>query len=192
MARGVISSLSGITLAFNATSTFHGEMNLSDLAAFADVVAATAIILSLVFLGYELHQTRKQSELNNWRQLLDTLVAYKGLTHEAELADLVRRGHLDYGALSAADQWRFGLYLEQGIHIYGNFVKHNDSLPRKLVGLDDAVCNYINEMLTTPGGAAWWQENRAKGHFMPSTYKMIDTFIARGVVDTDHKWPPPG
>ena len=41
-------------------------------------------------------------------------------------------------SLSEAEKLSFGLYLEQGVHILGNFLKHNDSLPRKLVGLEQA------------------------------------------------------
>lgn len=45
-------------------------MSLSQLAPIADVLAAIAVILSLIFLAYELRQNRKQSELANWRDLL--------------------------------------------------------------------------------------------------------------------------
>lgn len=160
-------------------------MDIPTLAVIADLVAATAIVLTLVFLGYEMRQTRKQSELANWRDLLDSLVVYKGLTHDPELANLVERGHTDFAALGPEDRRRFGLFLEQGIHIYGNFLKHNDSLPRRLEGLDDAVQNYLVEMLTTPGGAAWWAETRALGHFMPETYRVVDRCLKRGHINTD-------
>jgi hypothetical protein len=38
-------------------------MTLSVLADFADIAAALAIVLSLIFVGYELHQNRTQAEL---------------------------------------------------------------------------------------------------------------------------------
>ncbi len=160
-------------------------MSLAEFAPVADLLAALGVMASLFFLAWETRRTRKQTELTNWRELLETLVLYKGLTNEPEFADLVERGHADYRALSPADQRRFGLYLEQGIHVYGNFVKHNDSLPTKLAGLEDAVTNYLIEMLTTPGGAVWWAQNRPLGRFMPSTYRMIDDCIARGPQKTD-------
>ncbi len=71
--------------------------------------------------------------------------------------------------------------------MFGNFVKHNDSVPRKLEGPDDAITNYFIDLLTTPGGAAWWAENRPLGHFMPSTFRMIDAFTGRGRRKTDPK-----
>ena len=78
-------------------------MDIPTLAVIADLVAATAIVLTLVFLGYEMRQTRKQSELANWRDLLDALVAYKGITHDPELARRCQRVlTLDNGRLVPA------------------------------------------------------------------------------------------
>jgi len=162
-------------------------MSFADIAPFADLLAALGVMVTVAVLAYEMHRTRKQTELSNWRDLLQTLVDYKGLTNNAEFAAFVERAHQDYGALSAADQRRFGMYLEQGIHIYGNFLKHNDSLPRKLEGLDDAVANYFHDMLATPGGAGWYAETRALGHFMPGTYATIDAILAAGRKPTDRK-----
>lgn len=154
-------------------------MSLSDLVGIADIVAAGAIVLSLCFVGYELHLTRKQSELSNWREVLAAFTAYKAITNDLAFAEFLVRAHRDYDALSEAEKMSFGLYLEQGVHIIGNFIKHNDSLPRKLVGLEQAIMNTFGEMLTTPGGAAWWAEAHERGRFMPDTYRVVDDLLAR-------------
>lgn len=85
-------------------------------------------------MGYELHQNRTKAELSNWRAPLQTLVDYKGLTHDPEFAAFIARAQTDYEAVSDADRMRFGLYMEQGVHIIGSFLKHNNSLPGKLKG----------------------------------------------------------
>lgn len=159
-------------------------MTLPILASLADIIAAVAIVLSLIFVGYELQQNRTQAELSNWREVLQTLVDYKGQTNDAAFAEFVTRAHADYDALSEADKMRFGYYLEQGVHIYGNFLKHNSALPRKLEGLEDAVSNMFIDMSTTPGGAAWWAQARERSRFMPSTYRTVDAALARGRVST--------
>lgn len=154
-------------------------MSLSVLANIADLVAAVAILVSLVFVGYELRLTRKQSELSNWREVLASFTDFKAITNDLAFAEFLVRAHRDYDALSEAEKLSFGLYLEQGVHILGNFLKHNDSLPRKLVGLEHAITNTFSEMLTTPGGAAWWAEAHARGRFMPDTYRIVDGLLAR-------------
>jgi hypothetical protein len=70
--------------------------------------------------------------LSNWRALLQTLVDYKGLTHDPDFAAFIPRAGRLRRPQRHGPKMRFGLYLEQGIHIIGNFLKHNNSLPRKL------------------------------------------------------------
>lgn len=153
-------------------------MSFSDPTIIAEGIAALAVILSIAFLAYELHLTRKQSEYANWREVLQSLSDYKAATNDLTFAEFFERGHQDYAALSPAERRSFGLYLEQGVHIYGNFLKHNDALPRKLEGLEDAIMNHFGEMLTSPGGAVWWQEAHGRGRFMPDTYRTVDRLLA--------------
>ena len=140
----------------------------------ADIIAAAAIVLSLCFVAWELHQTRVQSELSNWRDILASLTEFKAITNDLAYAEFLVRAHADYHALSAAEKLSFSKYCEQGVHIIGNFLKHNESLPRKLAGLDQAIGVHFAELLSTPGGAAWWEEAQARGIFMPGTYVVTN------------------
>ena len=152
---------------------------LSHIADIADLIAAAAIIVSLLFVAYEVRLNRKQAELTNWREALAMLVAFKVRAIDSEFADVVVRGHRDFEALSEAEQLSFGMYLEEGVHSIGNFLKHNDSLPRKLVGLDLAIMNMFADLLMTSGGAFWWAEAHLQGRFMPETYRVIDEMLAK-------------
>ena len=110
--------------------------------------ASVAIILSLVFVGYELHLTRKQTELTNWRELLEALTDYKAATNDLAFAEFLVRAHQDYGSPSEAEKMSFGLFMEQGVHIYGNFLKLNDSLDR------------------------WWKERAGRGVARSGTFGL--------------------
>ena len=105
------------------------------------IVTALGVVISMGFLAYELHLTRKQSELTNWRDLLVTLTEYKARTDDLDFAEMVERGHANYADLLPHERRAFAMHLEQGVHIFGNFLKHNDALPRKLEGLDAAAAN---------------------------------------------------
>ena len=150
---------------------------MSQIADIADLIAAAAIVVSLLFVAYEIRATRKQTELTNWRELLQTLTDYKAQPNDPNLAAVLVKGHADYASLSDAERLTFDMYLEQGVHIFGNFLKHNDSLPQKLVGLDGAITNYFYEMLSTPGGAAWWEESQTRKRFMPDTYRVTNELL---------------
>ncbi len=154
---------------------------LSQIADIADLIAAAAIIVSLLFVAYEVRLNRKQAELTNWRETLVMMVEFKARTNDLAFADLVVRGHADFDALTPAEQLSFGMYLEQGVHTIGNFLKHNDSLPRKLMGLDLAIANSFSDLLSTPGGSQWWRNAHNQGRFMFETYSVIDAMLAKRV-----------
>lgn len=152
---------------------------LSQIADVADLIAAAAIFVSLLFVAYEIRATRKQTELTNWRDLLNTMTDYKGMATNPDLAAILVKGHADFHALSEAEKIAFEMYMEQGIHVYGNFLKHNDALPTKLVGLEGAVTNYFFEMLATPGGSVWWEDVQRRKRFMPDTFVVTNGLLDR-------------
>ena len=155
-------------------------MSLSQLAAVADLLAAAGVIGSLLFLAFQMREANRENGLNNWRQLLENLTRYKAVTNDPYMADLVVRGNADYNALREAEKLSFGLYIEQGIHIIGNFEKHTGTVPRQLKGLDFAVQNLMHDLLHTPGAKQWWTEWKPRGRFMPITVQTIEQLQAEG------------
>lgn len=151
---------------------------LPTLAAIADLVAAAGVIGSLLFLAFQLREQNRETGLNNWRELLETLTDYKGITNEAYMADLIVRGHSDFHGLSPSEQLSFGLYMEQGIHIIGNFEKHSGTVPRQMKDLHFAVHNLMLDHLDSPGARAWWVLSKPKGRFMPATAARIDGILS--------------
>lgn len=155
---------------------------LPTLAAIADLVAAAGVIGSLLFLAFQLREQNRETGLNNWRELLVSLTTFKAATHDPVLADLVVRGNADYRALSPPEQMTYGLYLEQGIHIIGNFEKHAGTVPRMMKDLNYAVQNLMLDLLAHEGARAWWVDSKPKGRFMPTTARAIDAALAEGRV----------
>jgi hypothetical protein len=155
---------------------------LPTLAAIADLIAAAGVIGSLLFLAVQLREQNRETGLNNWRELLVTLTDFKAATNDHALADLVVRGNADYHGLSAPERMTYGLYLEQGIHIIGNFQKHSGTVPRMMRDLDLAVQNLMLDLLAHPGARAWWKESKPKGRFMPATVRTIEAAMEEGRV----------
>ena len=127
---------------------------LTELSAMADIVAAAAVVASVVFLGLQVRESNRQARLSNWRALLDALARFKGLTNDLTFAEMVERGHRDFGALQPHEQRAFGLYLEQGIHVFGNFDKHHGRIPAGYTGLQTAIEANLRDLVTTPGARA--------------------------------------
>lgn len=85
----------------------RASMDLSNIADIADLIAALAIVASLAFVGFELHMTRKQSELSNRREVLQTFTDYKAATNDIAFAAFLVRAHEDYEALNPAKKNEF-------------------------------------------------------------------------------------
>ncbi|MBF9059147.1 hypothetical protein HKCCSP123_08120 [Rhodobacterales bacterium HKCCSP123] len=153
---------------------------LSTIADIADLIAAAGVIASLLFLSFELRIQNRETQLNNWRELLMSLTGFKAVTNDPFMADLVTRGHADYHALTEVEKFAFGLYLEQGIHIIGNFEKHTGKIPPEFTGLHYPIQNTLLDHLATPGARAWWSESRPRGRFLPATVARIEELQAPG------------
>lgn len=118
-------------------------------------------------------------QLSNWRQLLDSLREYKAVTNDVEFSDLIERGNKNYAGLSDAEKRSYGQYLEQGIHVLGNFTKHAGTTPNQLTGLEDAIEASMVDLLNHSGVREWYVDYKPKGKLMPATYAMIDGILAR-------------
>ncbi|MEO0485818.1 MAG: hypothetical protein AAF092_07890 [Pseudomonadota bacterium] len=153
---------------------------IQTLAAIADLVAAAGVIASLLFLAFELRVQNRETGLANWRHLLESLTAFKATTNDPVMADLIMRGSADYAGLSAAEKLTYGNWLEQGIHIIGNFDKHSGTVPRAMRDLDIAVHNLMLDHLRSPGARQWWAQAKPRGRFMPTTAATIDKMQEEG------------
>ena len=120
---------------------------LSQFADIADLIAAFGVIGSLLFLAFELRLSNKETRMSNWRQLLDSFREFKAVTNDVAFSELIERGNINYDDLSAAEKRSYGQYLEQGIHVIGNFSKHRGGIPMELDGLQSAVDNSLIDLL---------------------------------------------
>ncbi|MEM1077410.1 MAG: hypothetical protein AAGI09_02685 [Pseudomonadota bacterium] len=153
---------------------------LAQLAAIADLIAAAGVIASLLFLAFELRIQNRETGLSNWRHLLESLTNFKATTNDLAMADLVVRGNADYASLTQAEKLSYGHYLEQGIHIIGNFEKHSGTVPSQMRDLELAVHNLFLDLLSPPGARQWWAEAKPHGRFMPNTVRTIERMQEEG------------
>ncbi|WP_424975463.1 hypothetical protein [Dinoroseobacter sp. S124A] len=153
---------------------------LAQLAAIADLIAAAGVIASLLFLAFELRIQNRETGLSNWRHLLESLTNFKATTNDLAMADLIVRGNADYTSLTPAEKLSYGHYLEQGIHIIGNFEKHSGTVPSQMRDLQLAVHNLFLDLLSPPGARQWWAEAKPRGRFMPNTVRTIEKMQEEG------------
>ena len=153
-------------------------MTLSQMADIADLIAALGVIGSILFLAFELRHSNEETRMANWRQLLDSIREFKAITNDVSFSELIERGNTSYESLSAAEKRSYGQYLEQGIHVIGNFTKHRGGIPKQFSGLQDAVSKSLLDLLESEGARQWYQESKPKGKLMAETYRTIDGLLS--------------
>jgi len=119
-------------------------------------------------------------QLSNWRKLLDSLRDYKAVTNDVSFSDIIERGNESYVALTDAEKRSYGQYLEQGVHVLGNFSKHAGTIPNQLTGLEGAIGASMIDLLDHPGVREWYGDYKPKGKLMPATYATIDGILVGG------------
>ena len=131
-------------------------MNLSDWGALAEVVSAIAVVVSLIYVGIQVHQHTRQLQFQGIeagrKEFLSTLDANTGTQADALI---FRRGLNAFGRLQANDQARFHSQMHALLHgFHSVWVLHQSGL----LPADDFVPMRVLlvSLLKTPGGHEWW------------------------------------
>lgn len=86
---------------------------LKNWAAIAEISSAIAVVLSLLFVGFEIRRTTVESDADIQAELLSYTHQRRYLVIEnGELSELVAKGYADPAALAASEQLRFHKYVE--------------------------------------------------------------------------------
>lgn len=153
-------------------------MSLQDFTNLAEIVASVVVIVSLIFVGYQVKQNTNQLQRNEhnstmaqWSTIRMALVANR------DVAEIWRRGLHGERELDATDQFRLeSLLAEQlwaayhvwertrrGILTEGNF--------------QEAVAPLTPAWLSTPRGAPWW--STAKRNYPPLFVADVDAALTK-------------
>ena len=153
-------------------------MSWDAIGALGEAGGTLLIIVSLLFLAYQVRQnTRQLQQENLLRTIRGTLDTNWRYHRDPEVLDLMGRGCTSFQALSAADQAYFhsiiidlGFYLEVVIRMSG-------------AGLLDSSAVTVNQrfyfaILDSPGGQEWWAVVRETGAMPDSTIGYIEMQLA--------------
>ena len=140
-------------------------MNWDVIAAIGEIVSALAVVVSLVFVGFQVRQNTVATERANARQTASdherSLVNFL----DEKIADIVLRGLEGLDGLTQVERYRFdiatSIWLEAIEQAFAD--SKLDSFPKDLLV---AYTNRLYIILDRPGGLAWWEQRQA--WFSPS------------------------
>lgn len=150
----------------------------------AEIIAAIAVVISLVHLGIEIKQTRIQSIKESMDKITQERADFiRLLATESELSQIIAAGLSGSTRLKTKEYFRFTSYL------YYLFVQLELGFRKWKRGhIDDELWNAWNEgvrwWIRCPGTRYWWKTNPAGG-FTPEFKHYINR-----IIDSVIKEPP--
>lgn len=160
-------------------------MTLENLYFLAQIIAAVAVVGSLIFVGIQLRETALEQRLRRQREVFDiknTLV--DTMSTSPELARVFWKANFDFESLTLPE---LALYSNQSVktmHAY-DLLKRMEAQhaiqSEDVVGLEETIYS----ILSTPGGQIWWGLPAARRYISPAlrtrVQELLDTGAARGM-----------
>ena len=142
----------------------------------AEFIAALAVVVSLIHLGIQMKQTRRQSIVESMDKITQERADFiKLLATESELSQFIAAGLVGASKLKPKDYFRFTSYL---YYLFVQLELGHRKWKRGHVDSDlwTAWNEAVDWWLRCPGARVWWQNNPAGG-FTPEFKAYIDQKI---------------
>jgi hypothetical protein len=152
-------------------------MSIEQLSYLAQIVASIGVILSLVFVGFQLRQNTGVLQRNEHNSTMaQWTVVRMAVANNRDIAELMTVGLRGERTLDAADQLRLDMLLNENawasFHIWER-TKRGIFPP----GTFELSCgNHLCNLIQTPNGGAWWQ-NTKRAIFPPAFIADVDSLL---------------
>lgn len=131
-------------------------MNLKKIALLAEIIGGVGIIVSILYLAFEVAKNTTNTQISNHLALIEQAGELKYLRmNNPDMAEIVLKGASDTEVLSTIDQSRFRSYAMQVLDIWETafLMQESDVLPAGAWEVwDYAWCNTVK----APGFRALW------------------------------------
>ena len=147
-------------------------MTLQDLGSIGEFLGAIGVIASLIYLAVQIRQNTRSVRAASFQETVrDAAAMSDTLATNAALSRIYWEGVQDYDALKPDERHRFGAYLLGVFRRMENFVYQTEHGALESDSWE-GLRNLTRIILSTPGGAAWWE--RAQGLFSPAFRAYVD------------------
>ena len=162
-------------------------MDINTAANIAEIGGGVAILVSLIYVGYQIRQSNRIASAAAFQSVLDGFAEriMSPVIADGEFADIMNRGFMSWESLSTVEKTRFTV--AQGrevLHVQNVMQLHDKGL---LDSVDfEAWKAYGAASLITPGGKEAWKYNREQ--ITPTVVTLLEKYVEehpsmRSVVD---------
>jgi len=155
-------------------------LNLSDYAKLAEIISAFAIVVSLIFVGFQLKDNAKATRSATANATISTICAWYSATGQNEQASAMFLNGMENPAALSREKWfQFVFNLHALMLIFQN---------SHYLGVEGTLDYEIRDSLTAviaaakdqPGFQRYWDQRRAI--FLPEFQAYVDSLAAPDVV----------
>ena len=132
-------------------------MSVITISQYADLITSAAVVLSVLFLAWEIRINTKETRRSNWTAAQHRISEHKRRTDDPQVADIILRGKQDFKSLSDTERLIFGYWLEEYLlNLEGIFADIDQS---KVAGFSDrrAAEAAVDRALAFEGAREWWE-----------------------------------
>jgi len=148
-------------------------MSLQEFTNFAEIAASIGVIVSLIFVGYQMRQNTSQLQRNEHNSTMAQWSTIRmAWVENRDVAEIWREGLYGERHLDVTDQFRLeSLLTEQFWAAYHVWERTKRGILTEGT-FQEAVAPLVSAWLSTPRGGPWWRT--AKGNFPPSFVAAVD------------------
>ncbi len=148
---------------------------LEALGNIGDFLGGIAVIATIGYLALQVRQNTAAIRVSSRQQIVESFRSFnRPFISDPSIPGLFVQGLTSYPNLEQPDRARFGaLITDQILHFQGALALHDSG------SLDDetfrAYRDYFAGLLATPGGTAYWSDNRSgyPGHMVASVEQRL-------------------
>lgn len=135
-------------------------MTIQDWGAIGELVGGVAIIISLIYVGLQIRQNTKATQISAAHSYLDTQNGFIGLINQSDsLADILDRGANGLDKLQGGEIIQFSAFHDQCFSSFQTFyIEWHDGV------LDDRLWEYykhaLADVMTHEGIQTWWSNRK--------------------------------
>jgi len=142
-------------------------MDLGVLANIGEAVGGIAVVISLVYLGYQIRSNTKTVRASNYNDLVSSSNEFNAAVIDTQTAAVWVKGLGDFRSLSEEDQTRFSGV----ISLLFNASQRAYHLHQKgLIDEEmwDSLAHTVDALLDNAGAQQWWEVNQ---HWFPVGFR---------------------
>jgi hypothetical protein len=134
-------------------------MNIAEISQISESLASVAVVVSLIFVGYQIRQNTRATRAASHHAVSEALNRVNLLwARNSEMSRIWLAGMSDRGALTPEERWRFDSTVRAYLHVCETMYMQAD-LGAGDLGIVAAEVNGIKSIFSSEGVKEWWAEN---------------------------------